>query len=270
MNTRLHELGFDLSFHPAVPHAAGKFTPEQIADYNRDGYITDIILFEGERLREIQKFFDEESASVMTGSGFRSYHHEVPELYDLVTDPRLVEYLRDLLGPNIVCFVSQYICKQPGDVREVVWHQDAAYNPMDAKSVVVWLAVHDAFTDNGCMNFIPGSHRQGLVDFKSRGRDENSLGGREIDSSSLEGNTIPIELKAGQAVFFSDLLMHSSPGNFSKNSPRGGFTMTFASAEVAVKTDETFNVSNREAVLSSGTDVDGNWNPHPRPERSQV
>lgn len=265
MSTPLHEIGMDLSFHPVEPKNLRRFTPEQLADYNRDGYISDITLFEGEHLQQLQAFFENESERALVYDGFRSFHHTVPELYDIVTDPLLVEYLQDLLGTNVVCFVSQYICKQPGDLREVVWHQDAAYNPMDARSVVVWLAVHDAFVENGCMQFIPGSHRRGLVNFNARNGDETSLGGREIDSSELEGGTTPIELEAGQAVFFSDLLIHSSSGNRSKNSPRGGFTMTFTSADTKVHEHPTFNVSNHEAVLCCGEDVNGNWVSHPRP-----
>ena len=265
MSTQLQELGLDKSFHPVQATTLRRFTCEQIAGYNRDGYISGIPLFEGEHLREIQRFFEKQSEDLLTYNTFRSFHHTVPELYDIVTEALLVEHLQDLLGPNVVCFVSQYICKQPGDLREVVWHQDAAYNPMDARSVVVWLAVHDACVENGCMRFIPGSHRCGLLNFNMRSGDQASLGGREIENAAQPGNAVPIELQAGGAVFFSDLLIHSSPGNRSQNAPRGGFTMTFTSADVKVCQHPDFNVSNRESVLCSGEDINGNWLHHPRP-----
>src|SRR5262249_5199970 len=141
-----------------------------------------------------------------------------------VVNPLLVDPLQDLLGPNIVCHVSQYICKDPGDDMKVVWHQDASFNPMDSRCVVVWTAIADAVVENGCMWFIPGSHRLGALEYREPGH--------EVPDAEAYGPKLPIELKAGQAALFSDLLLHSSPANRSKQMRRGGWTATYASADL--------------------------------------
>lgn len=260
-------IGLDITFHPVHNVQPRRFTPEQVAHFNDQGFISGLALFQGEALRALQVYFERAKARLTDCEPFRSYHHTEPELYDIVTNPLLVEHLQDLLGPNVVCFVSQYVCKEPGDRLEVKWHQDAAYNPVDAKSVIVWLAVTDANTENGCMWFVPGSHRAGLVDFTQLGRDVDISGGaRVVNNAEAYGAPIPIELKAGQAVFFSDLLLHHSLGNRSANRSRGGFTMTFTSADVTPRLSDEFNVTNEESVLCSGRDAANNWKHNPRPQ----
>jgi ectoine hydroxylase-related dioxygenase (phytanoyl-CoA dioxygenase family) len=257
--------GLDLSFHPVRNPAPRYFTPAQIADYNEAGYVTGIPIFDAAEVAELQAFFAGAKARLTAPGDFHSFHHELAPLYDIVTNPRLVGYLQDLLGPNVVCYVSQYVCKEPGNLSEVVWHQDAAYNPLDTQSVLVWLAVDDADVENGCMRFIPSSHTNGLIDFTSPR--EHSAGAREVLGAANYGAAVPIELKAGQVVFFSDLLLHSSPGNRSATRRRGGFTMTFTSAETRLHSELSgYQVTNRESVLCAGIDADHNWVHHPRPE----
>lgn len=252
MRTLYPELSLDLTFHPVVNLSPRRFTPAQIDAYNREGFITGVPLFTGERLKRLQDHFvrDKARVTVPPDVGFESYHHAVPWLYDLVTDALLVEYLRDLLGDDIVCHASQFIRKEPGEGPQVVWHQDSSYNPCDAKCVVVWLAVEDADVANGCMWFIPGSHRLGQL---ACGADHRVLLAEEL------GPSLPVELKAGQVVFFSDLLLHSSPPNRSDRA-RPGFTMTFSHADNRLHRDK-----NRWGVVCCGQDRHGYWPAHPRP-----
>lgn len=252
MKTMYPELNPDLSFQPVRGRTPRWLTPVQIAEYNAQGYLAPIPLFEGDRLEEIQAFFNGAKTRLTSYSQFEAFHHAIPELYDLVTDGRMTGYLQDLLGPNVVCHTSQYICKEPGDARRVVWHQDASFNPMDARCVIVWMAIDDARVENGCMWFIPGSHRLGGLDCLAAGH--------EVPEAERYGAKVPVELKAGEAVFFSDLLLHSSPPNTSRSLRRGGLTATYAPAElVPVLGRKTW------AVLCSGEDAGGHWQIQPRP-----
>ncbi len=105
------------------------------------------------------------------------------------------------------------------------------------------------------MRFIPGSHLRGGLDFT-----KSEYGGDVVDNAELHGDSIPVELKAGQAVLFSDLLLHSSPPNHSATQRRGGFTMTFASTATVPHLH-----GNQASILCSGEDRSGNWLHHPRP-----
>jgi ectoine hydroxylase-related dioxygenase (phytanoyl-CoA dioxygenase family) len=255
MKTKFPDLNLDFSFHPVQTPQPHRFTPQQVEQYNRDGYISNITIFEGAQFAAVQKFFRDINRDDITSKGevFQSFHHTAPELYDVVTNSLLVEYLQDVLGPNVVCFISQYVCKDPGSQEKVVWHQDASFNPMDARSVIVWLAIEDAFIENGCMWFIPGSHRNGLLEF-------DQPKGHEIADAEAYGTPVPIELRAGQVVMFSDLLLHSSPPNQSKTSPRPGLTISYTSAEVV-----PYHNAERASVLCSGQDIQGRWKHHARP-----
>jgi len=259
MKTAFPQLDLDLSFRPVSNTSPRNFTKAQIEQFNRDGYITGVTLYEGEALQRLQSVFDRHKAA-MKSSGFESYHHKIADLYDIVTHPLLIDHLRDLIGPDIICLVSEYICKMPGTKKEVVWHQDSTYNPMDSRSVIVWLAVTDADRENGCMWFIPGAHRDGQQEFDSVAASENGPGGNQLRNAESFGTKIPIELKAGQAVFFSDLLPHWSDHNRSKDRPRGGFTMSFIDAQVKGR-----ELGSRWSVLCCGQDRDNNWMHHPRP-----
>jgi ectoine hydroxylase-related dioxygenase (phytanoyl-CoA dioxygenase family) len=253
MITMYPELDLDLGFHPVSCEQPEAFTQDQIDQYNEVGYISPIRLFEGEELDELQAFFERSRKRLTSIGSFKSFHHEIPELYDIVANPRTTACLKDLLGPNVVCHVSQYIRKEPDpdSSRKTIYHQDATFNPMDARCALVWLAVDRAFVDNGCMWFVPGSHRQGVL--------ECDEGHHIADAASIE-NQVPMELEPGQAVFFSDLLIHSSPPNRTADKVRGGLTATYASAELVPTLGQK-----KWAAMCCGEDEDNNWDVHEPP-----
>ncbi len=251
--TMYSDLDLDLTFQPVVCENPRRFTREQIAHYNAQGYVTRVPLFEGEVLRQVQDFFERSRKELTTYDMFTSFHHLNPDLYDIVVNRTLTEHLNDLLGPDVVCHVSQYIVKEPGQMRVIPWHQDASFNPMNARCVIVWTAITDATVDNGCMGFIPGSHRLGALDC-------NLDKGHEVPDAGRYGHKVPMELRAGQAVFFSDLLLHSSQGNRTADRPRAGLTATYASAALVPTLGRK-----KWAVLCSGQDPHNHWEVHPRP-----
>lgn len=266
MKTKFPELTLNLDFLPVSADKARQFTPRQIEQFNQQGFIKDVPLFQGERLERLQKFFlndyDRLAGAIRNqrpaDPSFMNFHHLIPELYDVVTDRGLVGRVNDLIGPNVVCFISQFINKKPGNPRKTVWHQDSTYNGMDSRSVIVWLAVTDATVDNGCMFFIPGTHKPaGQAEFEEAPATPLSLGGHRIIDSEVRGTPVPIELKAGHAVFFSDKLMHSAGGNSTSDRTRAGFTMTFIDPDVQPQ-----SVHNVASVICSGQDRKNNWAPH--------
>ncbi|MDP7739929.1 MAG: phytanoyl-CoA dioxygenase family protein, partial [Lentisphaeria bacterium] len=206
------------------PHA---FTLAEIEQYNDLGFTKPIPLFDGDALEQLQRFFHENESRIKQmkadAKGFISLHNRIPELYDLVTYPRTVGYLQDLIGPDFVCHISDFINKPPGQTEGGSFHQDATFNAMDARSAIVWIALADVDVENGCMWFIPGSHKTGVVEC-----DTNHY---VIDPSAY-GQEVPCEVPAGHGVFLNDLVMHSSPPNRSKDRFRPGFTATYAPAGV--------------------------------------
>lgn len=245
----------DLQFYPVQNSEPTSFTTAQIEQFNHQGFIDPIPLFENDALADLQAYFRHHEVDLRRmkeeADGFVSLHHRVPTLYDLVGCARTVAHLQDLVGPNVICFISSLINKPPEQTQGGSFHQDATFNAVDARSVIVWLAIEDADAENGCMNFIPGSHKVGVVEC-----DANHY----VVNPAQYGPAIPCAVKAGYGVFMSDLLMHSSPPNRSKDRWRPGFTATYTTAEV-----EPHESANRWAVQCSGQDQHGRWRPHGRP-----
>ena len=85
-------------------------------------------------LDEHRRFFDALLAAAI-GRGEDSYsistaHLKYGRVYDLLTHPRIVACVADLLGENVVGWGSHYFCKMPHDGKSVTWHQDASYWPL--------------------------------------------------------------------------------------------------------------------------------------------
>ena len=106
---------------------------------------------------------------------------------------------------------SCYLVKTPGEKGEMPLHQDwtvVEENQFD--SVTVWIPLQDVDKKNGAMQVIPGSHK-----FSKKLRSplfENPL--REIEEE-LRADLIDVNLKAGEAIIFSQALIHASPPNLS-------------------------------------------------------
>src|SRR5437899_1093554 len=105
------ELNLDLTFHPVTCDQPRRLTRAQIEQYSDQGYLSNFTVFEGGAIAAAREFFQRARRELTPSGLFQSFHHRMPELHDIVTNRVLAEYLQDLLGPNIVCHVSQYICK---------------------------------------------------------------------------------------------------------------------------------------------------------------
>ena len=80
-----------------------------------------------------------------------------------VFERRATSIAEQLCGEGMVIDFDQLLAKQPGrDDAVFAWHQDQAYwiDTDDRRTATCWLAVDDSTVENGCMQFLPGSHRQ--------------------------------------------------------------------------------------------------------------
>ena len=81
---------------------------------------------------------------------------------DIIKREEFINPLRDILGENIDCFLSQFIFKNPGAWGQP-WHQDSSYfNFNKSPQVGVWIATSEATLENGCLVILPGSHKEPL------------------------------------------------------------------------------------------------------------
>jgi hypothetical protein len=232
----LSQVPRDLRFHSCTNPAPKVLTPAQIERFNRDGYLKPFRTVEPVEIAEIRSYFDRLLARYFA-EGKDSYsissaHLRHGRVWDLLTNPRIVAIVSDLLGPRVVGWGSHFFCKMPGDGKRVAWHQDASYWPLTpSKAVTVWLAIDDADPANANMRFIPGTHRLGHLTYQLSENDDANVLNQTIPEIDKYGAPVDVELKAGEASLHSDLLLHGSEANTSTRR-RCGLTLRYTSGDV--------------------------------------
>ncbi len=140
------------------------------------------------------------------------------------------DYVRLLraLGYRIPQLIqSMYIFKNPRIGGAVNVHTDNIYLYTRPFSTVgIWIALHDAHIENGCLWGVPGSHKQPTSYFMRRS--SNNLGTEYVGKEPKYDlwNGIPLEVKRGSMIFFSGDFVHWSVQNKSEM-PRHAFTLHF-------------------------------------------
>ena len=133
---------------------------------------------------------------------------------------------RQLLGPECTARGEHAILKPARFGAETPWHQDEAYwNPkMDYTSLSVWIPLQDATLENGCMWFIPGSHRWEVQPHHSIHHDPR-VHGLEVDE--LDTSTaVPCPIPAGGATFHLSRTFHYAGLNRTTE-PRRAYILGF-------------------------------------------
>ena len=260
----LNRVQRDLRFHPSTTENPRVLTREQIAAFNRDGYLKGIRIFDETEIAEIRRYFDELLARTLAAGGdsysISTAHMRYGRVYDILTDARIVARIKDLLGVNVIAWGSHFFCKMPGDGKRVSWHQDSSYWPLTpSMAVTAWLAIDDASVENACMRFIPGSHHLGHLTYALSENDEGNVLNQTVVGAENLGEPVNVELKAGEISIHSDLLLHGSEANQS-NKRRCGLTLRYCPA--MVRADLGWNA---KGIIVSGSDPSHHWANPPRP-----
>ena len=139
--------------------------------------------------------------------------------YTLFAHSRLLEIANQILGPEIRIYPNYSVRpKLPENKRtEVPWHQDAGYTSGNSdilRMMNVWTPLVPVNRRNGCMEFVPESHRNGVV---RHNKDQYYLRIHNDVLSPLIKRAIPIEINPKDVVIFSNLLFHRGLPNKSNH-----------------------------------------------------
>ncbi len=264
------EMERTLRFFPVENQSPRKLTREQISQFNEAGYLCPLDLFSAEEAGANRRYFDavmeRARAAGHDSYSINGWHRHCRGIYDLLHEPRILDYVEDLVGPTLVSTMTHFFSKEPGDVRQVSWHQDASYWPLTpSKVVTVWLAIDDVDMENGPMTVIPGSHRHGQIPFERSTEEERSVLGQTVtDPLEWGGEPVPFTMKAGQISIHTDLLLHGSEPNRSRRR-RCGLTLRYMPPEV-----RTGNPGWAKGFVCRGEDASGYWVSLPMPEGDEV
>lgn len=146
-----------------------------------------------------------------------------PGFHDLIWSPAYRMAAYQLLGQSYRLFHDQLFCKPAKHGGVVAWHQDFSYwtftRPMH--HLTCWIGLDDASKENGCLYFIPGSHKWGLLPVTGLAGDMNAV--KEVlneDQLVVFEKKVANELPRGYASFHHPLTMHGSYENSSERPRR--------------------------------------------------
>jgi non-heme Fe2+,alpha-ketoglutarate-dependent halogenase len=259
-------------------------TPEEIASFRQNGFFGPFKVYEidemrrrwqRERLRMLDRsqavYQDEAATAGNTNISNYDRHLDMDFLASHITRAEIVDRVCSVLGPDVLCWRTEFFPKYPGD-EGTDWHQaDTFANasgtpqilwPGEAKdyggTITVWTAFTEANEDTGCLQFIPGTHEEMFYDETKRmeynpesintvsksglqrgffGYDYRQLQ-KDPDWTPDESKAVPMIMRPGEAILFWSTLMHASlPHSGNTDEMRLGFASRYVPTAVRVYPD---------------------------------
>lgn len=182
--------------------------------FRRDGFLSPVpVLSESEAVEHRARM---ENAEAEFGSVHyvSKFHTIFPDAGALATDPRVLDVVEQLIGPDILLFDVTYIVKEPGTDAHVSWHQDLTYWGFSGDDQVsMWLALSPASEESGCMRMIPGSHAGGRLHHEDTPDRNNLLHRGQTVLGVAEKRAVLCPLRPGEASFHHGWTLHASTLN---------------------------------------------------------
>jgi hypothetical protein len=258
-----------------------KLSDEQIKFFEQNGYLSGIKLLEewqvdqlNEQLLEIMDVghpghnllyeFHLNESTDPDKVVFHALGHwrMTAGFHDVLWNPAFVMAAHQLLGNKAVRFWhDQLFCKPSRHGGVVAWHQDYSYwtrsRPM--QHLTSWIGLDDANLENGCLHYVPRSHKWGFLNKPLLTGEMEGLKAFLNESQKEQLNhAIPIEMKKGYATFHHPLLVHGSFENKSER-PRRAFVINVFADGTYSDTDEP--LLDGVPVYKKGSKLEGKFFP---------
>lgn len=236
---------------------------EAIARYHRDGFYFPLRVMSPDRARHYRDCL-EAYERAHGGPISSNYRHKVHLLFtwadELIRHPKILDAVEDILGPDILCWTTNFFIKEAGTPDFVSWHQDSTYWGLSSDDVITaWLALSDAPVESGAMKFWPGSHKREQFEHRDTFHEHNLLSrGQELAVDVPEDEGVLVPLEAGEISLHHVKLVHGSAPNHTDDR-RVGLAIRYIPPHVRqLKTRDS-------AILVRGVDDHRNFDPEPQP-----
>lgn len=257
-----HEVVSDLFKQPKSREEWEQYrlTDEQVAHFHEYGYLAGIKLLEDHQIEVLrQQLTEVMDPSHPAHDLFYEFHSNESEdsdsvlfhslgqwriasgFHDILWNPAFVMAAHQLLENKPVRFWHDQLFYKPAKHGGVVaWHQDYSYwtRTIAMQHLTCWTGLDDATTENGCLHYVPKSHKWGLLDAPSLAGDMDGLMKYLTEEQKKEFKPVAIELKKGYGSFHHPLLVHGSYENNSEMSRRAFVINVFADGTVSNTDDE--------------------------------
>ncbi len=259
---------------------AAALTDEQLQQFNSDGFVVGPRVLNDSQLAALRAELSELTVPSHDGCElWYEYHsnesadpnqvlfHALgawrlrPAFHDILWHSPITVPARQLLGGAVRFWHDQLFCKPAQHGGVVAWHQDFSYwtrtSPM--AHLTCWIGLDDATVDNGCIHYVPGSHRWDLLPVTGLAGDMTAIR-KVLSNEQWEQfqNPVAVELKAGECVYHHPLAMHGSFENRTKV-PRRAVVLNFVKDGVCSNVDEP--LLEGVDVISAGQPLEGRFYP---------
>ena len=197
----------------------------------------------------------------LTGRMNQKPHLLFPWMDALVRRPAVLDAVQEVIGPDILCWASQFFIKGAGDAAYVSWHQDGNYWGLSSADVVTaWIALTPSTPLSGNMRVVPGTHLKAVPHADTFAADNLLSRGQEIAAEVNEADAVDITLAPGEMSLHHVLIVHGSEPNRA-DWPRVGFAVRYVPTHV-----RQLNGDRDSALLVRGEDRFGHFEHEVPPE----
>lgn len=257
-----------------------RLTDEQVEFYREQGYLPGVRILTDEQVdalrEELAVFFQpdhpgrelwyeyhtNESASPDTVLFHALGAWRIgPGFHDLLWNPAFTVPASQLLEGAVRFWHDQLFCKPARHGGVVAWHQDYSYwtrtRPM--QHLTCWIGLDDSSVDNGCVHYVPGSHRWDLLQITGLAGDMDAI--REVltdEQWEAFRRPVAVELKKGECTFHHPLMVH---GSFANRTDRPRRAVVINAVRDGVFSDSDEPLLTGVPVLPRGTCLGGQFFP---------
>ncbi len=235
-----------------------------VAAYQREGYYSPVRVMSAADARRFRSAL--ESHEAKTGQPIQgNWRHKMHLLFtwadELVHHPKVLDAVEDCIGPDILCWTTNFFIKEANSPGFVSWHQDSTYWGLDPDHVITaWVAFTEVTPENGYMQVIPGSHTVEQLPHMDTFHKDNLLSrGQEISVEVDKSKAVGLAMDAGEMSLHHIKLVHGSDANRTGDR-RIGLSIRYIPTYVRqTKVRDS-------ATLVRGTDKYGHFDLEPRPK----
>ncbi len=244
-------------------------TSSQFDAFHELGYLFPVRVMAADHAASLRQRFERfehgDLAAQFAGREHELYRFKAHLLFtwvdDIVHNPRTLDIVEDIIGPNILVWTVGVFIKEPWSDYRVQWHQDSVHTGLDKPGHLIrgWHALSISRPENGTMRFAPRSHKLGdLPHISDSGSDGMKLRDAHADYDVDEDQAVSVDLDPGEVAFFSSRTLHESGANSSADR-RINVVVTYMPPEVRPASDK------ESAMLVRGVDNHGHWRHETRP-----
>lgn len=280
--SKIHQLAGDLFKMPANEDEWKQYelSTEQVDFFHENGYVGGIKLLDDRQIQILRKELEEiTDPSHPAHDLFYEFHSNESSdpskvllhalgawritngFHDVLWNPRFLVPASQLLGNKAVRFWhDQLFCKPAKHGGVVAWHQGYSYwtRTKPLAHLTCWCGLDNSTEENGCVQYVPGSHRWGLLDKPNLAGDLLGIMEFLTPQQQQEFRPVPVETKAGEAIFHHPLTLHGSGENKSDR-PRRAFVVNVFADGVTSDTDDS--LLEGVPVIKKGEKMQGQFFP---------